>query len=75
MISFSPPTKFGEQVEAKSLPWPADYKPSVSPARSVFWTRHKPGIGMDHAQLAMLVDFSAAAGDDQARRRSCCLQR
>jgi acyl-CoA thioesterase len=58
MISFSPPTKFGEQVEAKSLPWPADYKPGISPARSIFWTRHKSGISMDHALLAVLADFA-----------------
>ena len=58
MISFSPPTKFGEQLEGRSLPWPADHKPGATPARSVFWTRHNFGVEMDYALLALLADFS-----------------
>src|SRR5690242_341016 len=40
MISFSPPTKFGEQLEGRTLPWPPDWKPGEAPARSIFWARH-----------------------------------
>src|SRR5262249_12466524 len=58
MISFSPPTKFGQQLDARSLPWPADRKPGESPAMSVFWLRHKQAYTLDHTLLAMLADFA-----------------
>jgi len=58
MISFSPPTKFGEQLDGRSLPWPGDYKPSESPAVSVFWARHGKQLAMDHALLTLLADFA-----------------
>jgi acyl-CoA thioesterase len=58
MISFSPPTKFGEQLDGRSLPWPAGYKPSESPAISVFWARHGKKFEMDHGLLALLADFT-----------------
>lgn len=58
MISVTPPTKFGEQLEARSLPWPADYKPGEGPATSIFWLRHKLGCKLDHTLLAMFADFA-----------------
>jgi acyl-CoA thioesterase len=58
MVSFSPPTKFGEQLEGWSMPWPSDHKPAEAPARSVFWARHRHGVEMDYCLLALLADFS-----------------
>jgi acyl-CoA thioesterase len=58
MISFVPPTEFGKQLEACSLPWPPDWKPGTVPARSIFWARHKGGVGADHCLLAFLADFA-----------------
>jgi acyl-CoA thioesterase len=56
LVTFSPPTRFGEQLEAR---WAAS--PMVvgaAPARSVFWARHKWGFGMDHLLLALLADYA-----------------
>jgi acyl-CoA thioesterase len=58
MIAFSPPTKFGEQLDGRSLPWPPDYKPGEGPAFSVFWARHRQRLAVDHALLALLADFT-----------------
>lgn len=58
LIVFSPPTKFGEKLDSRSLPYPEGWKPGEFPARSVFWARHKDGIAMDYPLLALLADFS-----------------
>ncbi len=58
MTSFSPPTRFGEQLDGRSPPWPPSYKPGAGPARTMFWTRHQHGVGMDYALLAMMADFA-----------------
>jgi len=58
LISFSPPTKFGQKLDCRSLPRPEAWKPGEYPARSVFWIRHNDGVAMDYPLLAMLADFS-----------------
>jgi acyl-CoA thioesterase len=58
MQAFSPPAKFGEQLESRSLPWPKDWKPNTFPARSIFWVRHQHGVALDYCLLAMLADHT-----------------
>src|SRR5262249_5369574 len=58
LISFSPPTKLGEKLDARALPFPEGWKAGDYPARSVFWARHAGGVEMDYPLLAMLADFS-----------------
>jgi len=57
LLAFSPPTKFGQQLQAR---WsPSTMSPGASaPARSLFWSRHKWGFGMDHLLLALLADYA-----------------
>jgi acyl-CoA thioesterase len=57
LLAFSPPTKFGEQLQARWLAAPIVPGQAFS-ARSVFWSRHKWGFGMDHLLLALLADYA-----------------
>ena len=57
LMAFSPPTKFGEQLQARWLTSPMIAGQSLS-SRSVFWARHKWGLGMDHLLLALLADYA-----------------
>lgn len=57
LIPFSPPTRFGEQLEARWATPPMAVN-APSSARSLFWSRHKWGFGMDHLLLALLADYA-----------------
>jgi acyl-CoA thioesterase len=58
LVSFSPPSKFGEQLEARWPPGPSMFTGADAPARTVAWTRHRQGLAMDHALLAVLADYA-----------------
>jgi acyl-CoA thioesterase len=57
LLAFSPPTKFGEQLQARWKNSPMTPGEGV-PARSLFWSRHKWGFGMDYLLLALLADYA-----------------
>lgn len=58
LVSFSPPTKFGEQLESRWQPAPQMFSGPDAPARTVAWTRHRHGHAMDHTLLAVLADYA-----------------
>jgi acyl-CoA thioesterase len=58
LLSFSPPSRFGEQLEARWPPGPSMFTGPDAPARTVAWTRHRNGLEMDHMLLAVLADYA-----------------
>ena len=60
LVKSGPPTKFGEQIDARWLTAsPLAAMGGVEgPARSVFWVRQAGGLAMDHVLLALLADYA-----------------
>ncbi len=58
LVSFSAPSKFGEQLEAHWPPGPGMFAGPDAPARTVAWTRHRHGYTMDFTLLTMLADYA-----------------
>ncbi len=59
-VSFSPPTPFGQQLEARwlsAVPW-TPREGEEDEARSLFWSRHHGGHVLDHTLLALLADYA-----------------
>ncbi len=58
MISFVPPTRVGEMIDARTPPRAPEFQGPDAPASTACWVRHKQAFSVDHALLAMFADYA-----------------